>query len=1247
MSSQVTCVKSVDRSLKNTTTSSDKQNLSSDNVKSTGSLNISRISESSSFITSPASSRISISPPSATHRSRDLSPLGSVCNCPVLVSPDLPLDRLEDLQEDEISSSPQSLKIKDNSSSSLNKACDVNESQDSSINDDNIEEPPLITRMMNVGNTSMDKHVAVWKQDNGAENLIVPLINNNLIFSKKNYDREIFSSLQPDIILRFNDAFGCSISAENEESGCTTPRRQNTKSKPVALNGIWGNRKLYITLRSKYILSLLLSGERHMRTGEYVDAILAYRSAAETIMHLIQNRWSRILDHSLDVEDDEDEQMFSRRELFMLKLNHIVSLEMEGKDFGILSVCSEETQNILYSLALTFIHLGNAYFYLSAWDLALCEYDCAKSCLSGCKQILKERENKIIGKSKRNGKMTNHLAPILVESISPQVATSIQPINEERHIHSEVDSSSAMNSYFTNNNKNGSDSCDIGINQDKFDEILKISNNHSYYQSAWMKEYDLVAQIDVMVMNNIALIYAKLGQYKSSKRLFAMCLSFKRKKLRAVIDKRRLVNRKDLKLSSDDVSDTVQNIAVLSLTQTLHNIGVLRTLMKNWKKSKDACMNALSLRVESCGLDDHRVASTMRNLGDVYFMEGNFNEALSSYYEILRIYLKEFGNRSLQVAVVLHNIGLVYHRRGPFSKAKEVLSKALHLRIGLLGLTHIDVSATLYVLGLVLTATGDFDDALISLKCALKIRVKHLGKFHLSSLNCSEALGHLYRKKGDYLNAILHFKLVQNARKVRLGERHHSTLLAFEGIGLAYRDQGDYSTASDIFELVLKDKLELLGTDTAEVAETLCNLGTCQSELGLDAAINKCKQSLEIFLTRKGESHLSISYVQRVLGDLKQISGDLDCALKCYNESIKIIKLWHGPEHLDNGDLLNSMGNIYFKKNDFKSAIECYKESYRIKNIWLDQRSDSLWMTATNLGHSYHKTRALIYAQDAYTASIKNQMMKFCDGMELVGSISISFRRICDTIRNVVENDEIMDQISFDLGNLASSFGHIGLLHKDKGDLERSLEYYELAILARETQPAFNNDDIAILAEIIGTLNFKLKRYNVAIETFNQCLRIRGDNVSSSLEVSRVLNKLANVNFAKGDFYQALDLYSRSLNIKVSELERDDIEIINTQSNIAHVMLKLGRDEESLTKYQHVLALKQQKFGDKHISLAKTLTSIGHHYLNKGDYHNAKENFHKSVVIRRNHLGTSHPEYLNNLETLGLVYRMLLDSEKG
>jgi len=304
-------------------------------------------------------------------------------------------------------------------------------------------------------------------------------------------------------------------------------------------------------------------------------------------------------------------------------------------------------------------------------------------------------------------------------------------------------------------------------------------------------------------------------------------------------------------------------------------------------------------------------------------------------------------------------------------------------------------------------------------------------------------------------------------------------------------------------------------------------------------------------------------------------------------------------------------------------------------------------MTATNLGHSYHKTRALIYAQDAYTASIKNQMMKFCDGMELVGSISISFRRICDTIRNVVENDEIMDQISFDLGNLASSFGHIGLLHKDKGDLERSLEYYELAILARETQPAFNNDDIAILAEIIGTLNFKLKRYNVAIETFNQCLRIRGDNVSSSLEVSRVLNKLANVNFAKGDFYQALDLYSRSLNIKVSELERDDIEIINTQSNIAHVMLKLGRDEESLTKYQHVLALKQQKFGDKHISLAKTLTSIGHHYLNKGDYHNAKENFHKSVVIRRNHLGTSHPEYLNNLETLGLVYRMLLDSEKG
>jgi len=723
-------------------------------------------------------------------------------------------------------------------------------------------------------------------------------------------------------------------------------------------------------------------------------------------------------------------------------------------------------------------------------------------------------------------------------------------------------------------------------------------------------------KMEGQIMNNMAAIEASLGKHQHATTEYAESLRVKRRALRSM-----LKQEKDtlgaMPLSKED--------AVLDITTTLTNIGLLRQKLTKFSKAEDAYKQALSLRVEKCGERDLSVASALYRMGDLYFLQGKFDRALRSYNEVLSTH-KKLGADDPQAATMLFNIGLIYYRIGPYSKAKSSLKQALKIKKAQQAEASLDIAATYHLLGVVLTAMGQFDSAMKCLVSSLRIRQKELGESssnHLSILNTRLAIGEVHRHQGKLDEAMVLFRLVCEGRIKRLGFNHEATAEAVQCIGLALREKGDLDEAISMLDKSLTVRRTRLGSSSPLVAETLVHLSGCYfKQRKLDEASAASDEALRIASASFGEDHIMYSNSLKSTADLQQARGQFDDSLTTYSQVLRIKDRWLGSTHVECGDIHNSVGNAKFKMGDYSGAKEAFTKALEIKRASLDACHTSLYTTLNNLGHAHYKSRDLDGALDMYEQSLQCQMRRLCARKDDTESEEFDFlshlQHVVKKVDRLSNEKEEMDQITFALGNVASTLRNIGLVKQDQSNLEEALEVYGYILTVRKAMPTVDQAAVALTAETIGMLHFKQGNHNGALSAFGEALNVKEmTQGTQTLDYARTLNNLANVHFSSGNLDQAMELYQRALAIKKNQLGEDHDEVANTQNNVAHLLFTLGRDEECLEAYNEVLRMRQNKFGPDHLAVGATLSNIGDLHVKMENPHEAVVAFKDSVRIRK------------------------------
>jgi tetratricopeptide (TPR) repeat protein len=183
--------------------------------------------------------------------------------------------------------------------------------------------------------------------------------------------------------------------------------------------------------------------------------------------------------------------------------------------------------------------------------------------------------------------------------------------------------------------------------------------------------------------------------------------------------------------------------------------------------------------------------------------------------------------------------------------------------------------------------------------------------------------------------------------------------------------------------------------------------------------------------------------------------------------------------------------------------------------------------------------------------------------------------------------------------------------------------------------------EAARLVYEVGVYWYQQAEYRQAEQFYLQARRLCEDVQGwgpEHLSTAYVLEGLATLYQAQGDYEQAESLYQDALGKKNKYLEPDDPDIATTMLSLATLSRLQGNYEQAEMLYQQVLPLYEKAWGSEHPNTATVLNELATLYRLLCHFAEAQPLYERALRICRSELGTDHPVTAVILNELAALY---------
>jgi tetratricopeptide (TPR) repeat protein/CHAT domain-containing protein len=338
----------------------------------------------------------------------------------------------------------------------------------------------------------------------------------------------------------------------------------------------------------------------------------------------------------------------------------------------------------------------------------------------------------------------------------------------------------------------------------------------SIYKKALGKEHlDFATSL-----NNLAIIYNKIGQYEKALQLQEQSLA---------------IYKKALGEEHPNVAISLNNIA-----QLYYNLG-------QYEKAFPLNEQALSIYRKVLGEEHPLVATSLNNLASLYYKIGHYEKALPLLEQSLKLHKKVLGEEHPDFAMSLNNIAQLYSNMGQYEKAWPMQEQALSVFKKVLGDEHPDFAQSLNNLAILYYNMGEYEKALPLFVQALSVYKRALGDDHPDVALSLNNLAQLYSDMGQYEKALPLFVQALSVYKRALGDDHPDVALSLNNLSLIYYKIGQYENALQLQEQSLAIYKKALGEEHPNFAISLSNLASLYSDMGqYEKALSFNEKALEI-----------------------------------------------------------------------------------------------------------------------------------------------------------------------------------------------------------------------------------------------------------------------------------------------------------------------------------------------------------------------------------------------------------------
>ena len=252
------------------------------------------------------------------------------------------------------------------------------------------------------------------------------------------------------------------------------------------------------------------------------------------------------------------------------------------------------------------------------------------------------------------------------------------------------------------------------------------------------------------------------------------------------------------------------------------------------------------------------------------------------------------------------------------------------------------------------------------------------------------------------------------------------------------------------------------------------------------------------------------------------------------------------------------------------------------------------------------------------------------------------------------------------LNNLALMYGNMGKYAQAEPLYQRSLKIMESRLGPDHPDVAASLDNLAALYEKMGqhpkaeplfqrSLNIRKAEL---LETFNAGLAMQQkawySGAATSFEIAlqlaprvygpedpntaTIVNNLADMYCAMGQYAQAEPLYQRSLKIRESKLGANHPHVAQSLNNLAQLYQAMGQYAHAESLFKRSLKIFESKLGPDHPHVATSLNNLAGLYQEMGGYAQAEPLYQRSLKILESKLGPDHPDVAVCLNNLAILY---------
>lgn len=619
--------------------------------------------------------------------------------------------------------------------------------------------------------------------------------------------------------------------------------------------------------------------------------------------------------------------------------------------------------------------------------------------------------------------------------------------------------------------------------------------------------------------------------------------------------------------------ETAQEILVSTLGMVefiaaiLFNVGVVFYEKNEYNKALTSLRHCLQIRETIHGTDHVLYAQTIQKIGDIYLGMSDYAEALDSYRTALDVMNLDPDKHRADIGNNLHNIGCIHYSRGELDDAMSRFEAALQSKKMELGENHQELAETYQRMGSCRSDSGDSADAIAMFEEA--IRLKRLD-FDGGDENESDILsieGMVHNLFGRQEEGLACYEKALKILKRKVPHKMEKIAMLFHLIGCVYLIKGEHKRSMKLFEQSLQTRRKMLGFVHLDVASTLFNMAFLhQTRSKFDKALKCLEEALKIRKLRLPDSD-KVALTHEKIGSIAKLVGKQKKAEVAFEEALRIRKLLHGDDHESVASVLHEMGDLMDDIGEFDEAVTCFSDALDIRRRKLGGDHEDVAATLYSMGFTLHNKdlidRALLCFEESLNirrARLGEEAKEVGDTLNMMGFLNAKLGEF-DRALTFLWDALRIRKLNEDYVKASDTLKNIGNVHREKPEYELAIECYEECLRIRRKELGDDHEKVADALIALGNIRSDMEEHHGAMICYQEALTIRilchGD---TDERVAAVLQNMGIMEFRAGDLTKGKQFLEEYMRIRRLNNARADADFVNVLFIIGNINKIQGDD---------------------------------------------------------------------------------------